>query len=149
MDDGENISLRVMFGTVKAAVADDLGLSYEDISSITIPEYFYSGDGPEDYSIKVNDTAYRIPLSSEEIWNTVNYIYEVQHASLKDETRDFFSVNESWEWALFKETADQRIHGFEGVDTSEINVYREGMTLKFFGDLVCDYLGEERIKEVY
>lgn len=88
MNDGEDISLRVMFGTVKAAVADDLGLSYEDISSITIPEYYYSGDGPEDYSIKVNDKAYRIPLSSEEIWNTVNYIYEVQHASLTDETRN-------------------------------------------------------------
>lgn len=28
-------------------------------------------------------------------------------------------------------------------------VYREGMALKFFGDLVCDYLGEPRIKRVY
>lgn len=29
------------------------------------------------------------------------------------------------------------------------NVYREGMALKFFGDLVCDYLGEERIVRPY
>lgn len=29
------------------------------------------------------------------------------------------------------------------------NVYREGMALKFFGDLVCDYLGEERIVRTY
>lgn len=29
------------------------------------------------------------------------------------------------------------------------NVYREGMALKFFGDLVCDYLGEERIARTY
>lgn len=29
------------------------------------------------------------------------------------------------------------------------SVYREGMALKFFGDLVCDYLGEERIVRTY
>lgn len=28
-------------------------------------------------------------------------------------------------------------------------VYREGMALKYFGDLVCDYLEEERISRVY
>lgn len=28
-------------------------------------------------------------------------------------------------------------------------VYREGMALKYFGDLVCDYLKEPRIKRVY
>lgn len=28
-------------------------------------------------------------------------------------------------------------------------VYRSGMALKFFGDYVCDYLGEERINRVY
>lgn len=28
-------------------------------------------------------------------------------------------------------------------------VYRSGMALKFFGDYVCDYLGEERIDRVY
>lgn len=29
------------------------------------------------------------------------------------------------------------------------SVYREGMALKIFGDLVCDYLGEERIVRTY
>ena len=33
------------------------------------------------------------------------------------------------------------------VETNE--VYRSGMALKFFGDYVCDYLGEERIVRVY
>lgn len=28
-------------------------------------------------------------------------------------------------------------------------VYRSGMALKFFGDYVCDYLGEERINRAY
>ena len=31
----------------------------------------------------------------------------------------------------------------------DYRVYREGMALKYFGDLVCDYLGEERINRVY
>ena len=39
------------------------------------------------------------------------------------------------------------ISGFNGAECP--NVYREGMTLKFFGDLVCDYLGEERIVRTY
>lgn len=38
----------------------------------------------------------------------------------------------------------------KGFDSSEHpNVYREGMALKFFGDLVCDYLKEERIIRNY
>ena len=35
----------------------------------------------------------------------------------------------------------------EWVQTNE--VYRRGMALKFFGDYVCDYLGEEKIVRVY
>lgn len=31
----------------------------------------------------------------------------------------------------------------------DYRVYRSGMALKFFGDLVCDYLNEPRIKRVY
>lgn len=37
--------------------------------------------------------------------------------------------------------------GFNGAETP--NVYRSGMALKFFGDLVCDYLGEDRIVRTY
>ena len=43
--------------------------------------------------------------------------------------------------------AETEIRGFEGQEHP--SVYREGMALKFFGDLVCDYLGEERIGRVY
>lgn len=41
-----------------------------------------------------------------------------------------------------------KVQGFQGVDT-KVNVYREGMAIKNFGDLVCDYLGEPRINRVY
>lgn len=42
------------------------------------------------------------------------------------------------------------IYGF-GNDNriKDFRCYRPGMALKYFGDLVCDYLGEERICRVY
>jgi hypothetical protein len=52
---------------------------------------------------------------------------------------------------LFRfENAPTIIYGF-GYDGRHIDgrCYREGMALKFFGDLVCDYLNEPRIERVY
>ena len=69
---------------------------------------------------------------------------------LSEETQEWLEENDEYENGVIWQRCDsQSISGWEGVDTSEINVYREGMLLKFFGDLVCDYLGEERIVEVY
>ena len=42
------------------------------------------------------------------------------------------------------------IHGFGNKEKVEdYRVYRSGMALKFFGDLVCDYLNEPRIQRTY
>lgn len=42
------------------------------------------------------------------------------------------------------------INGFGNEKRVEdYRVYRSGMALKYFGDLVCDYLGEPRIDRVY
>lgn len=42
------------------------------------------------------------------------------------------------------------IHGFGNEKRVEdFRVYRSGMALKYFSDLVCDYLGEPRINRVY
>ena len=49
---------------------------------------------------------------------------------------------------IFFDETDTTVCGFKGVDT-KVNVYREGMAVKFFGDLVCDYLHEPQIKKVY
>lgn len=49
--------------------------------------------------------------------------------------------------SLYVSFDDTEVNGFEGQEHP--NVYREGMALKFFGDLVCDYLGEERIVRTY
>ena len=42
------------------------------------------------------------------------------------------------------------IHGFGNEKRIEdFRCYRSGMAVKFFGDLVCDYLGEPRVNRVY
>ena len=60
-------------------------------------------------------------------------------------TDEYIDKDEQY-WSY--ETTDTVVRGFDGVSTY-INVYREGMALKFFGDLVCDYLGEPRIIRTY
>jgi len=66
------------------------------------------------------------------------------------ESQEWLSDNDDYgDGYIYYSTTDQKIDGWEGVDTSFVNVYREGMLLKFFGDLVCEYFGEEKIQEVY
>ena len=75
---------------------------------------------------------------------------------LSKEAKEFLEENRA-EWddnyliddkvVLFKRLGGTTINGFEGL--KKPNVYREGMALKFFGDLVYDYLKEERIVRTY
>ena len=74
---------------------------------------------------------------------------------LSEKAQDFLEENEA-EWSegsidekitLYAEFGGTTIKGFDGL--GHPNVYREGMALKFFGDLVCDYLKEERIVRTY
>lgn len=46
---------------------------------------------------------------------------------------------------------EQEIFGFGSIQETvdSINVYREGIALREFSKLVCDYFGEPRIKELY
>ena len=67
---------------------------------------------------------------------------------ISDELQDWF--DNYWEdpdsGFIHKSFAYTEVTGFNGATTY---VYREGMALKFFGDLVCDYLHEPRIVKVY
>lgn len=75
---------------------------------------------------------------------------------LSEKAEEFIEENRA-EWddastlddgvVLYANLGRTTIMGFDGL--KHPNVYREGMALKFFGDLVCDYLGEERIRRVY
>ena len=56
---------------------------------------------------------------------------------------DWYNCNDYGEWCG-ESTNGVFISGFEGVQN--YNAYRPEMALKFFGDMVCDYLGEPRIE---
>ena len=87
--------------------------------------------------------------------NIINYCDYVSYCNYEepykcsDEAVEILEEFSDYSHYLECRCATTNFYGWEGVDTSEAQVYRSGMLLKFFGDLVCDYLGEERIKEVY
>lgn len=89
------------------------------------------------------------------IYNTLTYtdldmyINYNNTDDLSDESIEWLEDNNDYEGYLGGYYDETTIKGFKGVDTSNVGVYREGITLRCFGDLVCDYLGEERIVEVY
>lgn len=71
---------------------------------------------------------------------------------LSEKTQEFLDENDN-EYSmgdkvtLYTRLGGTVMKGFAGFEKP--NVYREGMLLKFFGDLVCDYLKEERIVRTY
>lgn len=68
-----------------------------------------------------------------------------------DELEEFFEDAEDGNSWYEYDFNNNSYRGWEGLDTKSGNyhTYRNGMHIKFFGDLVCDYLGEEKIEEVY
>ena len=83
--------------------------------------------------------------------------YEPYYSDDFSEEAEEFITNNRADWddsgridesiALFVRLGGTVMKGFEGLEKP--NVYREGMLLKFFGGLVCDYLGEKRIVRTY
>ena len=90
-------------------------------------------------------------------YHLLSYIKENTYFNYTKYDFDFYQeepekwIENNFEYDTFYSCSSvkQEIKGFKQIDTSFVNVYREGMLLKFFGDLVCDYLGVERIKRVY
>lgn len=64
------------------------------------------------------------------------------------------SVNGDWNLSedygfLFQDTkTDENVYGFKGLERTS-PCYRPDIIIKVFADLVCDYLGEPRIREVW
>lgn len=79
---GDNICTRIMIVAVKGSVADEFDRT--DFAGITIPERHNFGGEPDSYSVKVDGEVYIVPTGEGEIWNTINYIYELQSADLSD-----------------------------------------------------------------
>ncbi len=86
---GATIATSFMLHTVKAALADELNLSVEDYKKISLPPV--KQQGGTDYIIYAASEEYTVPQGVKEIWNTIDYIYQVQHADSKkgltDKTR--------------------------------------------------------------
>lgn len=110
---------------------------------------------------------YHTMTYSEIDWNMWYEPFSSYETDMKKETLDWlYGTNmnkETIDWleeraSLYSDTSNEfwffgdnykktSIQGFDGLEKP--SVYRSGMALKFFGDLVCDYLGEPRIERVY
>lgn len=81
---GQTLSINIMMAAVKASVADELEILPEQYNEIIIPPAKRSSsEGPTSYFINVGEESYEIPINSNELWNTINYIYDVQSATLE------------------------------------------------------------------
>lgn len=86
VDNGRSVSQRIMKASVKASVADDLEYSIDDYKYISIRERIRSAnDEPGDYIIDIkDDKTLKVSPSSNEIWNTIDYIYAVENAKFDE-----------------------------------------------------------------
>lgn len=82
--------------------------------------------------------------------NDLHFDIDYGHWSIESECQqalDDFTGGENYYSCNYSPTI---INGFGNKETvTDFRVYRSGMALKFFDDLVCDFLGEPRIEKVY
>ena len=96
-------------------------------------------------------------------YNQLTYYQHEVLVELENTNRFNYHSNETEEWLeenktdwsnfddkyyLYSEDTKEEVHGFEGIK-KEWNIYRPGIMLAVFTQLVCDYLGEERIVRTY
>lgn len=98
-----------------------------------------------------NNERYNV-LNYNEIY--IDFDFEVDlytNDEIKQMIYDINGTNEEDEGHYHRMFDEQEIFGFATIpETVEnINVYREGIALREFSILVCDYLGELRIEELY
>ena len=67
---------------------------------------------------------------------------------LDNSRNDEYGTADDDEYFTFIDTSKEEVYGFEDIK-KEGHIYRPGIMLAVFTQLVCDYLGEERIKRVY
>ena len=86
-----------------------------------------------------------------------SYYYTSEEHEISEKTLQWLqenSMNDEWglddtnDFIMIDNYENEEVHGFEGIK-KEGWCYRTGMILAVFTQLVCDYLGEERIKRTY
>lgn len=129
---------------------NDLGCFDSDAEQGGSATFWFQLYDPNSKTFKYNILQY------EEGWQTTEYEFNwgEDDNSISEEAANFLRDNivdwrdyDDEKKLLYTSYANTEVIGFDG--QTRPNVYREGMALKFFGDLVCDYLGEERIQRVY
>lgn len=117
-----------------------------------------------------NVTFKRIHYSSSKLWfelydkekdkyHSMSYIEESEYFEIEDydgdcvsdEFIEFYENDEYEDMGFYSfSNAPTIIHGFGNKENVvDGRCYRPGMALKYFSDLVCDFLGENRICRVY
>jgi len=92
-----------------------------------------------------NHTINQFIFSDESFQGKISCDYELELIS--DEIKRELGIQENGFFEI--EQLDHTvINGFNGIKKN-YGCYREGMVVEYFGDMVCDYLKEPRIKEVY
>ena len=87
-ENGYNTSLALLMTSVKAALADELGISADKYHTIAIASAKRSNkDEPSDYVITVGEDEwdqekYIVPSSESRIWNAINDVYELQSVGI-------------------------------------------------------------------
>lgn len=76
-ENGKDISIKFMMAAEKCAIGSELNISTDDYSSIKIDKQTSTKE-PESNYVEVGNKRYEIKNSSDELWNTQNYIYAVQ-----------------------------------------------------------------------
>ena len=67
---------------------------------------------------------------------------------LDNSRNDEYGYADADEYFMFVDTSKEEVHGFKDIK-KEGHIYRPGIMLAVFTQLVCDYLGEERIQRTY
>ena len=106
------------------------------------------------FSLKEKEKNHELAYITSEIGINLSYmsdfIDDIEDENIQDEIEEeitYEEINNNW---MHRSDSKTRIYGFGHKNNIEDHrVYRPGMALKFFSDLVCDYLGEPRIIETY
>jgi len=153
--------------TIRLYVGDSNSIEIEDIIDTFKERYDLSTTAAEELDFNYEIQNPQLHLSSacfelaERTENGTNYhqlsyiegyvcceLSESCGYDISDELQNWF--DNYWEdpdsGFIYKSFSYTKVTGFNGATA---DVYREGMALKFFGDLVCDYLSEPRIVRVY
>lgn len=87
-DNGKIISLSIMENAVRASVADEFDVTVDDYYLVSIPgEQSSLAEEAIPYSVIVGDNNYSLDVNYNEMWNTINYIFDIKNTDIEDQSK--------------------------------------------------------------